>query len=204
MKKVIKIFMIICIPLIVSSCGPVYKVAHDYKPPSSTRGLQCIQGCQSRLNQCNQQCSSRYNQCAIRAEQQAKKLLPGLLQAYPQELELWLNAKEKYQRDLDWYEYRRDLAEARRDQYLAHCLNKGKKRKACMGSYGRLYGSFPYSRPTFNIPRPKKPTLATEAAKLRQLNCDKECGCESKYRLCYASCGGTVKSKKVCIKNCGK
>ncbi len=203
MKLFSKVILYLSFVFVLSSCGPVYKVAHDYKPPSSSRGLNCINGCQSKLTQCNRQCSVKFSQCSINAERQAKQLLPGLLQAYPNELERWLEAKEKYQRDLDWYEYRRDMAEARRDRYLSHCIDKGKKRSACVGSYGRLYDTFPYySRPTFNTPRPKKPTLAKEAAKLRKLNCDKTCGCESKYRLCYTSCGGVVKSKKICVKNC--
>lgn len=203
MKHFSRILLFIFLSYLLSSCAPVYKVAHDYQPPASASGLSCIRGCQSQLNQCNNQCSVQFNQCSIKAEQQAKKLLPGLLQAYPQQLEIWLNARDQYQRDLSWYELRRDLAESRRERYLDHCLKEGKKEKSCRGSFGYRH-HFSRNRPTFNISRPQKPSLATESAKLRQLSCSKECACDSKYRLCYTSCGGVVKSRKICIKNCGK
>ena len=187
----------------LTSCSPVYKIAHDFQPPSSPHGLACVRSCQSQLNQCNRQCSNQFKQCSIKAEQQAKKLLPGLLQAYPKHLLLWQNARNTYQHDLDWYEFRLDMAEVRRENRIDNCIRGGKSKSNCHSAYGGyLHAGLPYSRPTFNIPRPEKPSLAKEAAKLRKLNCSNDCGCNSNYRLCYASCGGIVKSKKVCIKNC--
>lgn len=202
-KLLLKLFSLVLLLLVVTSCSPVYKVAHDYKPPSTKRGLICLQGCQSQLKQCSQRCSVKYNNCSIKATSQAKKRLPKLLQAYPQKLEQWLNAKAQYQSELDWYEFRLDMARLRRDQHITHCVNEGKKKSKCTRTYGYYLTDFPYSRPSFSVPRPKKPTLEGEASKIRQLNCSTDCGCQSSYRLCYTSCGGVVNSKKVCIKNCG-
>ncbi len=188
--------------LFLSSCSPVYKVAYDLKPPTSKTGLICLKGCQAQQKQCKLQCTRRYQQCSLKAAQQAKKLLPGLQYEYPQKLKIWEAAKLRYERDLDWYEFRRDMAEARHERYLNSCLEKGKKRSSCFNHYA--YDPFIYERPSFNLPRPVRPTLASVTAKIRELKCSQKCGCQSKYRLCYSSCGGTVKSKKVCIKNCVK
>lgn len=204
MHILIRLFSLIFITILLGSCSPVYKITHDLSPPKTASGLICIKGCQAQLNQCNKNCSKRYDQCAIKADQQARKELPNQLQAYPQKLENWLNAKARYQRDLDWYEFRRDMAEARRDRYLNSCLGKGKKRNHCLNSAAYRHEIFAYDRPRFSQPRPIKPTLSSVAAKLRELKCSKSCKCESKYRLCYSSCGGSVKSKKVCIKNCAQ
>ncbi len=198
--RLFKIIVMLLVSSLILSCSPTYKIAHDFTPPSTKRGLSCISGCQNKLNQCNLQCSNQYRQCSLRAEQQAKKQLPALLQAYPHELEIWLNERARYERDLDWYQFRVDMAEARYDRYLDRCLAKGKKRHTCRNSFS--YRNVPYERPTFNIPRPKKPTLASLTDKIRKSSCSLNCACQSDYRLCYTSCGGVVKSKKICVKNC--
>ena len=199
-KRLLQIIWIVLASSLLFSCSPTYKIAHDFTPPSTKQGLKCISGCQSKLNQCNLRCSNQYRQCSVRAEQQAKKELPAQLQAYPQELEIWLNERARYERELDWYEFRVDMAEARYDRYLDRCLAKGKKRHDCRDSFS--YRSLPYERPSFNLPRPKKPTLASLTNKIRKRSCSLNCGCQSNYRLCYTSCGGIVKSKKICVKNC--
>lgn len=187
----------------VASCSPVYKIAHDYKPPVTKKGLSCLRGCQDPLNQCNQQCSVKFNQCSAKARSQAKKTLPTLKQEYTQQLEQWLNARERYQNKLDLYELKLKMAEARRDRQVDHCIKQGQKKWACTNRYGNYLSDFPYTRPSFSIRRPSKPTLNTAALGMRiRLNCSKNCGCQSSYRLCYTSCGGVVNSKKVCIKNC--
>ena len=204
MRTIVKLFIVTLLGILLGSCSPVYKITHDLSPPKTTRGLACINGCQSQLNQCNKNCSRRYDQCSIKSEQQARKELPNLLQVYPHKLENWLNARERYERDLDGYEFRRDMAEARRDRYLDRCLEKGKKRSRGLDSFTHRHEIFAYDRPRFNQPRPVKPTLTRISAKIREMRCSKNCTCDSKYRLCYTSCGGTVKSNKVCIKNCAQ
>lgn len=197
-----RIILIVFIGSILSSCSPVYKVAHDYTPPKSQKGLVCLKGCESKRSQCNLQCDRNYSQCSIKAERQAKKNLPALLQAYPEKLEIWLDARDAYLRDLDWYEFQLDIYESRRARYIDRCIDGGKKKYSCHRSFHRLHRPLIHDRPYFDIPRPRKPTLASEAARIRKLNCNEDCGCDSKYRLCYTSCGGVVKSKKICIKNC--
>lgn len=196
---VILVFSSFCL----SACSK-YKVAYDFTPPSSKRGLACLSGCQKQLNQCNKYCSSQYQQCSVKALQQAKANLPVLKEAFPRELEMWLNAKSRYERELDWYELQYSLATLRRDRYVDHCIGKGNKRKICHRIYRHDFHD-PYlslNRPYFDIPRPVKPTLALETSLIKKATCSTNCGCEKNHRLCYASCGGVVKSKKVCVKNC--
>ena len=197
-----RIFALPLLSIILSSCSPVYKVAHDYSPPTSIKGLACLSGCQSKLNQCNLQCGRQYTQCSAKAEQQAKRKMPSLLQAYPEKLETWLDAREDYRRDLDWYELQLDILESRRERHLHHCMKGGKKKHSCHSSFDKHNRHLSYDRPYFNLPRPIKPTLTVESNKIRKLTCTNKCGCDSNYRLCYTSCGGVVKSKKICIKNC--
>lgn len=194
--------LVILSSLFLSSCSPVYKVAYDLKPPKTAQGLACITGCQKQLQRCDQQCAVQFKQCSIKQQQQAKKLLPGLQYEYPQKMRSWQAARLRYERDLDWYEFRRDMAEARHQRSINSCMSGSKKRSSCYSHYA--YDPFPYTRPSFDLARPVRPTLASISDKLRGLRCTQECSCKPKYRLCYSSCGGTVKSNKVCIKNCAK
>jgi hypothetical protein len=198
-----KLIIFVSIALILSSCGPVYKIGHDLTPPKTKSGLACISGCQLKLQQCNVGCARQFKQCGYEAGLKAKRLFPDLLTEYPQQLEIWLIEKEDYRRELDFYEFRRDLAESHRDLYFANCKKQGKKKNSCR----KGYGGHPYSdldRPYFNNPRPVKPTLEREAARIKKVTCSNNCACEPSYRTCFSSCGGVVKSKKICIKNCPK
>jgi hypothetical protein len=196
-----KLIIISLLTLLLGSCSPVYIVDHDLEPPKTANGLSCLKGCQSQLNQCDLQCNTEFSRCSIKAKQQAKKLLPGLLKAYPNQLQLWRSARSQYRRDLDWYEFQSRIDYSRRQSYLRHCIKQGKNKHSCRNRYGHN-SHYYYDRPSFNILRPVQPTLASETTKLVKTSCHKECSCKSKYRLCYTSCGGVVKSKKICIKNC--
>lgn len=202
-KSLMILITTIFVALLLSSCGPVYKIGHDLTPPTSTSGLACVSGCQSTLQQCNVGCARQFNQCGFEAELKAKRLMPELLKEYPQQLEIWLNEKEAYRRELDFYEFRRDIAESHRDLYYENCKNSGKKKSLCT----KRYISHPFSdldRPYFNKERPVKPTLEHEAASIKKATCSNNCACDSHYRACFSSCGGIVKSKKICIRNCSE
>jgi len=201
-KSLITSSVIVLFAIFLSSCGPVYKIGHDLTPPKTKTGLACVSGCQSKLQQCNVGCARQFKQCGYEAELKAKRQLSELLKEYPQQLEIWLIEREAYRRELDFYEYRRDLAESHRYQYFANCKKQAKKIGACRKSYG----GHPYSdldRPYFNIPRPVKPTIERIAARIKKSTCSTNCACEPSYRTCFSSCGGIVKSKNICIKNCG-
>lgn len=203
LKVILKQLFIILVAVFLSSCGPVYKIGHDLTPPTSTRGLACVSTCQSKLQQCNTGCARQFKQCGFEAELKAKRLLPELLKEYPQQLEVWLNEREAYRRDLDFYESRRDLAESHRDLYFANCKKSGKKKSSCANSYvGHRFSGL--NRPYFNKARPIKPTVEREAARIKKATCSNNCACDSHYRACFSSCGGVVKSKKICIRNCGE
>ncbi len=188
------------IPLL-STCSS-YKIAYDYTPPKTKQGLVCIQQSQSQLNRCNNSCFYQYQSCLKTSQNQAQKKLPNLLKEYPLQLESWLNEREQYRRDLDFYELRMDLAEARRETYLGHCMKQGTKKSKCTSRHAYISLMPSVSRPYFNKGRPIKPTLLSVTNRTRAQNCSQQCGCQASFRQSYASCGGGVKSKKVCIKNC--
>jgi len=194
------LLLLVYVPLL-STCS-TYKIAYDYTPPNTKQGLACIQNSHSLLSQCNNRCYHQYQNCLKRSQNEAQKALPVLLRDYPNQLEVWLNAKEQHRRELDWYEMRMDLAESRRENYLNACVSKGKKKSKCRQSHGYTSLMINLNRPDFAMSRPVKPTLTSVTARYRKESCSQKCGCQSNYRLSYAGCGGVVKSKKVCIKNC--
>jgi hypothetical protein len=160
-----------------------------------------VSGCQSKLQQCNVGCARQFKQCGFESELKAKRLLPELLKEYPQQLESWLDEREAYRRELDFYEFRRDLAETHRDLHFSSCKKSGKKKSSCANSYvGHPFSDL--DRPYFNKVRPVKPTVEREAARIKKASCSNNCACDSHYRACFSSCGGVVKSKKICIRNC--
>ncbi len=186
---------------LLTTCSS-YKIAYDLTPPKTKQGLVCVQQSQSQLNQCNNSCYYQYQRCLKTSQNQAQKELPSLLKEYPLKLETWLNQREQYRRDLDFYELRMHLAEARRETYLNNCMKQGMKKRKCTSRHAYISLLPSLSRPSFTISRPVKPTLASVTTRARAQNCSQRCGCQANFRLSYASCGGTVKSKKVCIKNC--
>lgn len=203
LRILLKQLLIISVAVFLSSCGPVYKIGHDLTPPTSKSGLACVSGCQSKLQQCNVGCARQFKQCGFEAELKAKRLLPELLKEYPQQLEIWLNEREAYRRELDFYEFRRDMAEAHRDLHYSRCKNSGKKKGHCKKSY-IAHPFMDLDRPYFNQARPVKPTVELEAARIKKATCSNNCACDSHHRACFSSCGGVVKSKKICIRNCPK
>jgi len=197
----IKSFILILVIPLLSTCSS-YKIAYDYTPPKTKQGLVCVQQSQSQLNQCNNRCYYQYQRCLKTSQNQAQKELPNLLKEYPLQLESWLNEKEQYQRDLDFYELRMDLALSRRESYLNRCMKQGSKKSKCVSQQSYIHLMPSLNRPYFNKSRPVKPTLSSVTSLFRAQNCSQKCGCQASFRQSYASCGGVVKSKKVCIKNC--
>jgi len=94
--------------------------------------------------------------------------------------------------------------ESLKSRFIRHCIKGGKKRGACDRIYlhDPYYTPFSLSRPYFDAPRPQKPTLESETQRIVKASCSNNCACDKNYRLCYTSCGGVVKSRKVCVKNC--
>ncbi len=202
-KNTFLLIFLLPLVLFLSSCGPVYTIGHDLTPPTTTSGLACVSGCQSKLQHCNVGCARQFKQCGYESELKAKRLLPSLLREYPQQLEIWLNQRDAYRRELDFYEFRADLAETHRELYFSSCKKAGTNISACEKNYsGHIYSSL--NRPYFNKARPIKPTVEREAAKIKKATCSNNCACDSNYRACFSSCGGVVKSKKICIRNCPK
>jgi len=49
--------------------------------------------------------------------------------------------------------------------------------------------------------RPGEPTLEALVARY-QADCRRDCDCDATFRACYIGCGGTVRSRRVCVANC--
>lgn len=177
-------------------------IAYDFTPPQTKQGLACIQQNQTQLNQCNNRCYYQYQSCLKISQNDARKELPSLLKEYPLRLESWLNEREQFRRDLDLYELRMELALSRRESYLGRCMKEGTKKSKCTSRHAYINLMPSINRPHFSKGRPVKPTLSNVTTRARAQNCSQSCGCQANFRLSYASCGGAVKSKRVCITNC--
>lgn len=179
--------------LALSACSPVYEVSYDYKPPTSKQGLQCLTQCDVARKQCDNKCQTAYQSCALASEKEAKSLMPGLMAAYEDSYDTWLFERRLYLWDLDRYRFNRL-------HYTDRCVRGGTSKSSCYSSFYGRYGYEPY----FHDFEPRRPSYARTLAEIKEKRCDKECGCEKSYRLCYTSCGGTVKTQKTCVKNCNK
>lgn len=177
--------------LFLSACSPVYEISYDYTPPSSKQGLQCLTQCNAIRKQCDNKCQAEYQRCAVDAEAEAKRLMPGLVAAYENAYDSWLFERRLYRWNVDRYHFNRL-------HFTDRCMKNGNTRSACYSTFQGRFGYEPY----FNDFEPRRPSYSRTLAQIKEKRCSKECGCEKSYRLCYTSCGGTVNTRKTCVKNC--
>lgn len=184
------------------ACAPRYETRYELLPPTTASGLACLNTCQANVQSCNQSCSSQYAQCSSKAAQQAAVELPERLKAYAAKEAEWKQAMARYETDLRFYEMALRQRELQEELRRTACARDGKDSVSCM-EYSRLYHALPLQSPPLRPDRlPDVPTLASETARIRDLTCQQDCGCEAAYRQCYSSCGGTVKPIQVCVENC--
>lgn len=122
--------------LILTGCGPIYKMEYSYVPPHSSAGNMCISQCIQARSMCEQMCQIRIQQCRMASREEA------------------------------YYEY---------ESYKHERHHEGKKVRKDVSDFDR--GSF---------------------------NCEQSCNCAPSFNACYASCGGQVVEKRVCVAFCDK
>jgi hypothetical protein len=186
----------------LTGCAPQYETRYALTPPTSTGGLACLQGCEAKSRSCNLQCSQQYGQCSTRAEQQASNELPERVKEYDSKLAAWQQEMNRYETELRFYEMELHQREMQEDLRRLTCERDGKESASCRDHHARLHALSPLSTPDRPGSAPEKPTLANESARIRDLTCSNECQCDDQYRLCYSSCGGTVKPYQFCVQNC--
>ncbi|MFZ1341882.1 hypothetical protein [Thiothrix eikelboomii] len=184
--------------------SPQYQTAYRFTPPPAGAGKVCLTRCDASLAQCKNQCAAKTSQCLAKARSQAQSELPVLLGAWEREILVWEKAMDRYETELRFWEMemrqRRLMYDLQRD--LRPC-RPGERH--CTRYPRRPHFGYPgaWDRPESPGPAPKRPTLASETARIQAETCPNDCGCDASYRQCYASCGGNVQPYQVCSKNCG-
>ncbi len=187
----------------VSGCaflGPRYQITHRYEPPTHPAAVACLEKCAGRLKSCQQSCASTYQACLRRIE--------------PLVEERYNSAIQRYERELDTY--RRQMS----PRYLGGgraMLGWGRSAwgwggypwgwggSPWGGGWGGPYYGLGYSYPFYYAPPPpSRPSRDREFDRLRQEQCEVECGCQSVQDACFLSCGGRKIIEERCIANCPK
>ena len=60
-----KLFSIIILFFILTSCGPVYQTNYSYSPPEEMAGKQCLSLCSAQRQSCSSNCRDREQTCEI-------------------------------------------------------------------------------------------------------------------------------------------
>jgi len=173
--------------LLFLGCTPKYRVVNSYIPPQNETAPTCLNTCQIKLDACKKSCKAKFDTCKVKAEVAAKE-------NYKKKMVIYQAKLEQYARDMEMVELERSL-------YYDDFYYSG------LGYYG---GGFyrPHSlfwaspMPLFVPHRPIRPTIEKEIQNAQMQMCEIDCGCTQSYDNCFISCGGEIKSKKVCIKNC--
>lgn len=198
-------YLILFLMLFLVGCvSPQYQTNYRFNPPPAGAGKVCLTRCDAALGQCKNQCAAKTSQCLAKARVQAQQELPILLSAWERDVAIWEQEIARYETDLRFWEMemrqRRLMRDLQRDLYRCRPGERNCAR------YPRHYGfGYPdyWDRPSSPGPAPKRPTLASETARIQAATCPTDCGCDASYRQCYGSCGGNVQPYQVCVKNCG-
>jgi hypothetical protein len=182
-----KYFFIFMSALFFIGCSPKYRSVSQYTMPKSEAGKACLVECQKKQASCKEICKANFEICKVKAEKAAHE-------SYEKKMHEYTIRLEQYASDVEMFELERSL-------YYDGFYGYG------YGYYGRGFYNPRYMfwaspMPLFVPKKPVKPSLAAEIQAAEMKMCRIDCGCTKSYDDCFVGCGGEVKTKQVCIKNC--
>ncbi len=170
-------------------CSPKYKTVSEYVSPPTEEGKECLSECQKQYGSCKEICEANFEICKVKAAKVAKE-------NYDKKMHEYVILLEQYVDQMRMYDLERDL------YYFGGYYG-----------YGYGYGNFGYYNPyqmfwaypsTLYRPLPPiKPSLNQEIKLAEKQMCQVDC-CTKTFDECYVRCGGVIKDKEVCVKNCPK
>jgi len=172
-------------------CSPKYKVVNEYVAPQTESGVACLSACQKQYGSCKEVCKANFEICKTKALSAAKANYKKKMHQYSVLLERYMDDMEMYQLEIDLMYF---------DGFVGYGYGYGH-------GYGR-YGYYPHSMfmmrpmPLFRPVRPLKPSLEREMQDAQTQMCQIDCGCTTTFDGCFTGCGGTLKTKRICIENC--
>ncbi len=196
-----KWFVSIFFMLVFVGCGPKYIVKNSYISPSNQSEKKCVSRCEEYLSDCRINCEINYNNCISSAFDRAKKIDKITEENYRKKYNKYLRKLDRYNYQMaDWQnEYDKNNRDLK--YFRDKCINN-KDKYACDRE-----NDLRYEINTILRHKPYKPKhpqrLSFHDILLQQQNmCQKNCGCQSDYNVCFTSCGGKIISRKICIENC--
>lgn len=204
MTETMRVLSLFFCSILLCACAsdPVYKTNYDYIPPGTQSGRQCLTGCSTQKQSCSTDCSVAYQACQVDAEAKARSNLPHLQRQYEIELSVYLRERDLHQRELEAYDAKRDALETKKTYSEAACRQTPNNALACAQAENARRGLRELERPRYNIDRPSPPVLSEETQRIVQTQCDRECGCQNRYSMCFTACGGQIKETQICVENC--
>lgn len=227
--------------VVLSACGsPKYQVVTDRIPPSSDRGLACVErcgekramcadSCRNEFRTCESSCQSRYQTCMREQESAAARQLPVALVEYNHALGLFHDKLDFYHRESIEFERTSQRLEDRLHRARHRCAEE---RQQYQRAYYEKHQKSPPRVPDHDLPgcidagmyedrlarlASPEPPLEPEAVTLTSLTeklqaercqvdcaCNLACGCDSQHEACFLGCGGELRQRRVCVKNCDK
>jgi len=172
--------------LIISSCGPRYKVTTNFVQPSDNFGKECVRSAIEHRHECENDCRKIYNKCLSDSEISAKQTYNDSLKRYNDDMIRYRAKKETYDRQ---YHLREQLQSLKK---------KCKKNAEHCNEYKNslLYSALePYPQ------EPRSPDM-NYYIKEHSKYCSSYCSCEHKYEVEFQSCGGKIIQNKICVSNC--
>lgn len=194
-----------------------------------TEQTLCAASCRQEFRSCESACQSRHQICMSEQETAAAKQLPIALIEYNQALGLFHDKLDFYhQKSIEFERNSQRLEErlhrarhrcaADRKQYQSAYFEKHQKNPSripesdlagCIDAdtYERRLGRLASPEPPLE---PEPVTLASLTERLQaercHLNCgcNLACGCASRNESCFLGCGGELRQRRVCVKNCDK
>jgi len=185
--------------LMLSACGPRYKLVDHFDAPLDPVAKQCVQSCNQETQSCSQECSKNHARCLDDARRKAQHAMPEQLDFYAVELDLYARDKRRYGLEMDELRETQQFLRRKIIHAEARCIDR-KKDKGCLVAEAlsdRLYHLSEPNKPSMPI-KPSVRSLTDEYA----AHCDSNCGCQQQFKRCYVSCGGKARTEKVCVSNC--
>ena len=198
------ISMVVLSVFFLNACSsPQYKIVYEYSKLSDKEGLSCLNSCYVDEKNCKSQCEQHYQQCATNARDDAEESYLDKQKAYEVDLREYDYELEHFYSIQYRYRDRKENLDKRLKIYSKICNNSKDKdaHELACSEVRQINRKLDHLKKPVKPRKPNAPVLKNEISQFQSL-CSKSCDCESSYRNCYTSCGGTVTTRRVCVNNC--
>lgn len=200
-------FTVIFVSGLLSGCGPVMKTVTDYHPPTSDADVECVSRAYQRRSICQKNNAIAFQKCSDKAAADTDQAYAHAKDFYTKALETYIIAHERYEKDSDSYEEKKQLLIIEGELAYIRCSNDvnmtnidkfpvcKKLIKETKKRTKKLY------RPIM----PAKPYAPNRNSIFNSLRAQCEntaMNCEQMFNQSFRSCGGSITTRQICVSNC--